>query len=198
MDSTTDAMSPFRARRASAAKSEGRLTRAPFAARSLRVAATPRVMAEVTPEPPGAAIERLLSLDPVPIVELASVSSRSGLGSSETRARAWPRLVASFCWHEYSSSAAEEPPWAFQSSQVQCSSFVAQHSSLPFASQGSSTSLRFLSFSCSHYGAYGGHFLSPGNRVSGMLCCRASTRPSRVYESCLLQPFSQLERTLFS
>lgn len=94
MDSTTDAMSPFRARRASSAKSEGRLTRAPFAARSLRVAATPRVMAEVTPEPPGAAIERLLSLDPVPIVELASVSSRSGLGSSETRARAWPRLLA--------------------------------------------------------------------------------------------------------
>jgi len=94
MDSTTDAMSPFRARRASAAKSEGRLTRAPFAARSLRVAATPRVMTEVTPEPPGAAIERLLSLDPVPIVELASVSSRSGLGSSETRARAWPRLLA--------------------------------------------------------------------------------------------------------
>ena len=43
-------------------------------------------MTEVTPEPPGAAIERLL-LDPVPIVELASVSSRSGPGSSETRAR---------------------------------------------------------------------------------------------------------------
>ena len=51
-------------------------------------------MSEVTPEPPGAAIERLLSLDPVPIAELASVASISGLGSSETRARAWPRLLA--------------------------------------------------------------------------------------------------------
>ena len=66
-------------------------------ARTLRGALTSRRGDEShgrgPPEPPGAR-SSACSLDPVPIVELASVSSRSGLGSSETRARAWPRLLA--------------------------------------------------------------------------------------------------------